>query len=316
MVLSLIVAGCSSGSGDARQNGFNANVFNGGDRALNYKFSEGMPPELIRDQGIGSFSVRLELENVGEFDIISNSAHVVLAGFNPVDLNLESTSKSILAMNGVRKQGSNTIPGGRGQVIFNNLKYQPSVVSGVMPLTIYADVCFPYQTRSIAQVCINGNTIPSIDDRNQICDLTGDKNVANSGGPIKVENFKQFPAGESTIQFQFDIVHTPQSDLADVFEPNVIDNNCRINGFSKSSSDAVSYKDKIKYTVETGIAGLDCGGTNTGTDVATLSGTRTTVVCTQETLGEAEYQKPISITLDYDYLDRISKTINVEHVSR
>lgn len=315
IVMMLLLAGCTS-TGD-KQNGFELKTsFNGGDDSVVMSFGEEAPPDKVRDQSLQPFSVRLLVENMGEYDIPSEGGFVTLSGFNPTDLGLEDNSKPLLNLRGFKKQGDNVIPGGKQQVVFDNLRYVNSVVSGSVPLTIYANVCYPYETKAFAVVCINGDTVPALDERAEICELEGDLQYANSGAPVQIENVKQYPYGEHSIQFQFDIVHTPTSADANVYERGSIDSQCKINGASASGSDALFKRDKVTYTVDTGISGLNCESTGTGTNTVTLTSNKYTVTCIQDTTGQEEYPKPITITLKYDYLDRISKTINIEHIQR
>jgi hypothetical protein len=315
-ILTLLFASCSSTS-DGRSNSFELDSFNGGDDALTFGFLDEAPPELIRDQGLQPFQVMLSIKNNGEFDIPADSAYVSLTGFRPQDLGLTETSKPISAMNGFKKQGSNVIEGRTQQVIFSNLKYTESVVSGSFPIKIYANVCYPYQTRSFTRLCINGNTVPALDKRGEICDLNSQREYANSGAPISIENVQQYPAGSSSISFQFEIVHTETSQESNVYESGSIDSNCNINGFSSTrSSEAILQRDKITYEVDTGLPGLNCESTGTNSNTVDLTNDRYTVVCTQDTTGEGEYEKAATITLNYDYLDRISTDILVEHFQR
>lgn len=316
LVLSaVLLTGCTST--DARTNSVSlGSSFNGGDSSIKISFAEEAPPAKIRDQGLQPFSVRVLVENEGEYDVADNEAFITLTGFDPQTIGLSDNSKSIFALRGFKKQGSNTIPGGKQQVVFDNLKYVDSVVSGTVPLTLYANICYPYQTKATAVVCINGNTVPALDDKSKICEIEGNKDFANSGGPIQIANVKQYPLGQSSIQIQFDIVHKPTSKDGNVYEPNSIDSDCKINGASPSSSEALFKRDKVQYTVNTGLTGLDCESTGKGTNTVTLASDKYTVTCIQDTFGEEEYPKPIQITLDYDYIDRISKVINIEHIQK
>ncbi len=309
----LFFAGCESSS-DANQNGYELASFNGGESGVDFSFAQESPPDKVRDQGLQPFSVRILVENNGEYDIPENSAYITLDGFNPEDLGLTETSKTLMALRGVKKQGTNIIPGGKSQVVFDNMKYVNSIISGTIPIKIYANICYPYETKSVGILCINGDTVPAIDSKAQICELEGDKQYANSGAPVKIENLKQYAYGKNSIQIMFDIVHIPTSSDANIYEPGSIDSNCNINGVSASSSDALFKRDRVKYTIDTGIPGLNCESTGTNTNIVTLTDNRYTVTCIQDTLNQAEYEKPISITLDYDYLDRKSKSINIEHI--
>jgi len=314
----LVFSGCTSNS-DAKKSGFGLKEsFNGGDKAIEFAFLAEAPPAKIRDQSMQPFVVRLSVDNLGEFDIPENSAYVSLEGFRPEVLGMteEQTSKPIQALRGIKKQGSNVIPGGKQQISFENLKYTDSVVSGVVPFTIYANVCYPYQTKSRTIICVNGNTVPAIDKKTVVCNLEEAKESANSGGPIKISNVKEYPYGTSSIQFQFDIVHKPTSTSANVYERGSIDSKCDINGKSAGSPDALYKKDRVKYTVETGLTGLNCESTGSNTNTVSLTNNMYTVTCIQDTTDQNEYNQFVSITLDYDYLDRKDIKVNVEHIQR
>ncbi len=314
-ILFLIVfAGCEANS-NGKKNKFElGSSFNGGDKAITFKFLEGTPPEKVRDQSLQPFGISLFLENQGEYDIEQGKAHVTLTGFDPAILGLTTTTKETNMLRGYKKQGSNVIPGGKDQVIYSNLKYTGNAVSGSFPFTFYANLCYPYETKAFAVVCINGNTVPAIDKKAEICELEGAKEYANSGAPVKIENVEQYPYGSSSIRIQFDIVHTPMSNDANVYEPGALDSNCKIGGVSPSASEALFKRDKVKYIVTSNIAGLDCEGTGANTNIVTLNSNTYTVSCVQSTTGQEEYNHPISIALQYDYLDRISKTIQIEHI--
>ncbi len=315
ITIAFIVSGCTGG-GSGGSGSYNLDSFNGGESALTIEFSENAPPETVRDQGQQPFIVRLSIKNEGEHDIKEGTGHVKLRGFDPETLGLTETSKPLPNINGIKKQrNGDVIPGGQAQIIFNDLKYMDSVVASSIPLNIYANICYPYQTRAVAIVCVNGNTNPSLDENVEICQLDKINEYSNSGAPVQIENVKQYPYGQSSIQLQFDIVHYPTSEDANIYQSGSVDSNCNVNGFAPSSSEAFNLKDRVKYTVETGLDGLDCESTGTNSNTVTLiEGGSYPVTCIQDTSGEDEYEKPITFFLDYDYYDRNKVTVNVEHI--
>jgi len=314
ILLLFIFTSCSKTS-DANQNGYDLSSFNGGDDAIVFNFVDSLTPKTVLDNSTQLFNIALTIENKGECDIPENSSYVTLNGFKPEDLGLNLTSKTLIPLRKVRKVGTKIIPGGRTQVIFNNLKYINSIIAGPYPLTIYANICYPYKTFTMGSICIKGDINPTENSNSKICDVIGDKKYANSGAPVKIENLKEYVNGRNSVQIMFDIVHTPTSNDANVYESGSIDSNCNINGVSASNADSNIKKDKVRYQVNTGIEGLNCEGTNSNTNMVTLTNNRHIVTCIQDTTGQTEYEKPISITLDYDYLDRKPITINVEHIA-
>lgn len=313
--LMFLISGCTGGNTGTKTNSFDpSSAFNGGGNSLTLEFQENAPPETVRDQGLSPFSVRILVKNEGEYDIPENSAYVSLVGIDKTILNLEETSKPIPALNGVKKQGSNIIDGRQQYVLFSNLKYTESIAGATQPLNLNVDVCYPYQTKASTSLCINGDTSVAIDENLKLCDLDSDRASGSSGGPITIANVKQYATGTSRIEFQFDIIHNPLTDTSTLFKSGTIDPNCKING--ESSSQAISSKNIIKYSVETGISGLNCEGTGTNGNEVTLYSNTYQVVCSQEMENQEEYEKSIGITLEYDYLNRISKTISIEHIQR
>lgn len=318
----LVFAGCTGGSSSGSSSGGSSNVdlsssFNGGNAGIVATFKENLPPQTIRDNGLQTFSIHVELENQGESDVEANKAHVRISGIDTSAFNLNDSSREVPQLRGVTKQGTNVIPGGRANIIFSNLKYTNSLVAGKVPITFYADICYPYNTSSVVLMCINGDTTSAyIDENSNICDLTNENvKYANSGAPVSIENVKQYPNGEHSIQLMFDIVHNPTSDFAKIYEPNSIDSECNIHGIPAKSTQTTVYKDVVFYEIESGIAGLDCEAGNPY-GKATLSQGRTTVTCTQDTSNQEEYTKIIKVKLKYDYLDRISKEIEIEHIQK
>lgn len=307
----LLFAGCSSGSSGGSSSGGNYNpsaIYSGGSEGLTIEFTNNAPPEKIRDQASQEFAIRMIVKNMGEYDIPENGAHVVLDGFDFNAFGVTQISKPLREIRGYSKKGDSVVPGGQDQVSFDKLRYQESVGGGVLPLTLGAKVCYPYQTKATTLLCINGDTLPSYDDEeDRVCELDGVKISGNSGGPFTIENVEQFTDGPSRIRFQFDIVHNPKSASSKVYELSALNTDC------KFGNEQESQKNRVRYTVETGLPGLKCGESDSGTNTETLYDDRTTVYCTQDTTGQNEFEKPTFITLDYAYVDKISTSINIEH---
>ena len=314
----LLFAGCTGGSGNGpKANGFGLDsAFNGGNSALSIEFSEGQPPKKIRDGGLQPFTIRAMVKNKGEYDIPKGSTHVVVSGVNPVDFGINDASQDLGDLRGVKKQGSNVIDGTIQPVIFSNLKYRPELPSGSLEQKISLDICYPYKTKALVSMCVSGNTLQSVDDTLKVCEIESDRPYANSGGPVIIENVKQTPGGSNSVMIQFDIVHKKDSSSSGrIYKLGSLDTNCKVRGKSVTSTDSKIDENYIKFTVDTGINGIDCGtGGNQGEVL--LSEDKTTVMCTQPTAGEEDYERPISITLDYDYFDRTDTTVEIEHISQ
>ena len=311
-VTGILVTGCDTNV-DGDRAGYSLDSFKGGDKALDFSFSEDSPPELIRDQGIQPFSIRFDIDNEGEFDIPEGEGHVALRNIDYDTFNVENHSKEIGELVGYRRVGGNELPGGSTYVSFTGLSYNDSIGSGSYTTSIYGDICYPYNTTAVAELCVSGDPLQAEDELLD-CNLNGENDYSNSGAPVKIENVEQSAHGQNSISFQFDIVHEPQSDNSKVFERGSTDSECRINGERPSS--AYQEEGKVEYSVDTGIEGLDCETTGQGVNQISLgSNERHTVSCVQDTSGEGDYGTPIQINLAYDYWERESEEVTIEHTT-
>lgn len=314
----LILSGCGgSSSTNAKTDGFGSakTAFNGGSDGLSIEFTEGQPPKKIFDNSQGSFNIRLLVKNLGESDIADNKAHIALSGISPADFNVVETYKSLTPLTGVKKQGDNVIEGQIQPVMFTGLKYVPKLNSGITKQNILVDMCYPYETKALVNVCISGNTLRTSTDNLEVCKLNGDKSFANSGAPIGISNVKQSVGGKSKIMLQFDIVQKDKNKNSRVFELGSLDNNCKINGNSITSSDASLKRNYVNFNVDGRGLNVDCGdGTSSGKVLLSDSSKKATVYCTIDTTNEDDYEKAIGINLDYDYFNRIDTSINIEHI--
>ena len=313
--LLLVISGCSSSSNDTKSSGISEGAFNGGSEALTFSFQEGTPPETIRDGGLQPFSIRLLVQNEGEYSIEQGEAAVSLTGFSSGDLNLDDSSQSLQAIRGVRKQGDNVIDGGRAQVTFSNMKYLPELPSGTHTQTLYANLCYPYKTKSLASLCITGDPLSGYDEDSSVCDVESSRDYANSGAPIKIENVEQYAGGQNSIEFKFDIVHSQEENSGTVYRRDSMDTSCNVGGSAPSSSDASLEENYVEFSVDAApLRDISCNGGGKTGEVQLTDGSAT-VYCSVNTMGEEEYVKPVTVELDYDYLERISKDLTIEHIS-
>jgi len=310
----LIFAGCTGEGGSSSSSTSGGQTFKGGDKALELTFENGMPPAKILDQGKRPYQIRMKIKNEGEYSIEDKKAHVVITGIDEANFNLVGkSSQELPAIRGYKKQGSQEIKGGEVMAMFSDVKYMADIFSGSMPVTFFADLCYPYETQVSSIVCINGDTSYKPEGELKVCDLEGTKSSTSSGAPVSIENVKQLYGGnDHSIMLNFDIVHKPTSTNSFLFERNSLDSKCKIGGVNPMSN--VEKKNKVTYLIETEIGGkkFNCeNGLNQGTII--LSDNRYPVSCTLDTTSESEYNKPIKINLKYDYLERFEKTITVEH---
>ncbi len=309
-------AGCDANTDDTKQNALVlTGAYNGGDNALSLKFVDGQPPSKIRDGGLQPFNIRMLIENLGEYTIPENKTHVCLSGINHKEFGIEDSSLDIPELRGVKKQGTNTINGAILPVLFSNLKYYPELPAGTNKQKILVDLSYPYKTKALISLCVSGNTLQTQDKTLKVCEIEGKRTFANSGSPVQINNVIQTPAGPNSLMLQFDIIKKSKSGR--IYRPSTLDEECRVLGNSVASSEASMSENYVEYIVDTnGVGSISCGGSNQNSEVVLLTNSKTTVYCTIDTKGEQDYEKPISVELNYDYFERFELSVDIEHVAR
>jgi len=309
----LVLAGCG-GNSDTTV-GPSKTPFVGGTTALSMEFIEGAPPIEIFDNGNFPFAINLKIENLGEDDVETSDGYVEITGIDPGDFGLSGQSelKQDLPydIKGVVKNFQGTVLVGDTIITeFNDLNFENDIRGNWDGPRIRANLCYNYETEATVAVCLKRDLLTNIDTK-EICELTGEKAVYNSGAPIQVTKVTQTPLGSDKIQLQFEISHV--GDVNDRFYK--VDTDCD----DKTTN---TDKDKVYLEVVTDINGntAECSGLEEGTGnagyVTLYNGKPRTVICSFD-VGDVEgvYEKQITANLQYRYSQFIEKTILVKDVS-
>jgi len=277
--------------------------FIGGTTGLKLDFVEGAPPEDAYDKGTYPFDVAVILENIGETSVKKEDVLVKISGFDPTDFGKSQDFMQQHPEDDLSKTYKNSegrvIEGMTTTVEFNSFSYNQDL-TGNTPFPIRASVCYTYGTTANAIICYREDILDIANDEDALCEINEDKTVYNSGAPVHVENFKETARGTNKIGFNFDIKHKGSGDI---FEKNsVCDDTDR------------KLEDVVYVTVDTGIPGLSCSSLDTGTEgPIKLYNDHKTISCTQEVTSPADYEKPVTITVEYDYEEDKTTEIVIKH---
>jgi len=281
-------------------------AFIGGTRGLDISFTSGAPPDEVFDVNF-PFSINVKLENVGEWDIDNpNDITLSIIGIDPEDFGKTPAflvQNSVVPMLGAKldPQG-NRIPGTITNLDFPELQYA-TTVAGKVEFIIRASACYEYGTKTNTKICILedllGVTRKSIEEA--VCDPNEAKAYENSGAPVQISNVKQTVMGTDRISLSFDIQHVGQGA---VFRR---DTEC---------STTIADKDRVYVKVDTGEPGIQCSGIEgSGAEgFTTLFGGKRSIICSQQLpIPRGDFEKPITITLEYGYRQHVDKQLTVKH---
>ncbi len=310
IALLFLVSGCSkSQQSKGPATGTSSGAFIGGTDGVTLAFMDGSPPPEVYDNKLYPFSVSLKVSNQGEWDVPAGKAKIVIRGIDAADFGNPKVEETLnYEIYGKRKDAQGTItPGTITNVDFPGFSYSKKL-TGSAVFNIQANICYPYGGKASTKMCI-WKEMPRPKRTGDVCDVTRRMNPENSGSPVHISDFSQYPVGPHKISFSFKITHVGTGQL---FSPE--NANCQEGDFST--------KDKVKVTVDTGIAGLTCPtlGSSSGSSVSgevKLFKDGNTITCTQDVGNVAsDFEKAISIITEFNYKKSAQKSLIVKHIEQ
>ncbi|PIU30208.1 hypothetical protein COT07_01925 [Candidatus Woesearchaeota archaeon CG07_land_8_20_14_0_80_44_23] len=302
ILMAILLIGIALTFGCNTSNTNKRSTFVGGTNGILINFEENAPPNQVYDSGSNPFDVVVMLTNDGEYTVPKDKVTVSIIGIDPAAFGQSPAALSKHPtddLQGVTKDASNNKqPSIPVAVEFNNFNYLGKVL-GDLQYNIIAQVCYNYQTNANVMLCIKSNLM---DTKSTVCNLNEKKTVENSGAPVQITLFTQSVGGKDKIGFQFTI---EQKGNGNIFMSGL------------SCADTFANRDKVYVTVDTGLPGLKCTGFTSGNDNSgfmTLYQGKRTINCVQQidTSVDSKYEKAVTITANYDYLEMKSQPIVVK----
>lgn len=298
--MSLFLAGC-----DSNKQPTTGVPFLGGEHGVKISLRENSPPLEVFDSGEMTFDIDVILKNEGEYTIPSGEAMLTVNG-----IEASAFSKS---PNDFKVVLNKDLPGKeksvQGKIIdspavdveIKSLNYKDTL-SGDFNFPFQVNLCYLYETVANVGVCFKENLLSS--DAG-VCNVDETKTVYNSGAPVQVETFTEYPRGKDKVGFSFDIIHKGNGKVSR-------------NTIKDCSQASPMQKGEVYVEVISDVKGLQCrplrDGTSTAGYVRLNDVGKATIDCEQTATVSGNYVKPITINLKYRYSDDISGDLTVKHV--
>jgi len=194
LILSIIAVVAVSGCLSAKEEATPASAFVGGTSGLSMSFMSNAPPTEYPE--CTGFDINVQLENKGEYTIPADKAGITISGIATSATGYGITPAATQKTEEIaarQKFGKSTTPGGQELMSFSSIG-SPDF-PGDTTQTIIATSCYPYRTIAMSTVCIKESFTKQTTGGTELCKITGDKTVYNSGAPIQVSSISQFPVG-------------------------------------------------------------------------------------------------------------------------
>ena len=185
-----------------------------------------------------------------------------------------------------------------------------SSLSALHSSTIFATICYPYQTKVSTSVCID----PDIYDLGTVKQACDGKDLSLSGGqgaPVAVTNVevRMSPEGKS-VNPQF-LIHVENKGDGEIVRKEKYVEACQ-----RKISSEKDYFNVVNIKAELSGKELKCDQVN-DEKIVVLDGKKGIIKCSldilnEETENKNAYVAPLSIVLDYGYTRTISKGFNIE----
>lgn len=280
--------------------------FLGGQKGLEIGFEANAPPGETFDGGASPFDVAVRLRNIGETSLSKDMVKVHVEGIQPGEFgkpvsDLSKNPSEELEARRKDVQG-NTVESNIVVTTFEGLNHKQPITGTALTFPIRAQVCYQYRTIAASQLC---SRVDILNPRQGgVCDVSGAKQVYNSGAPIQVEELTESPRSQTQVGFTFRIKQA--DDSGKLF-------------LRKSGCDASqrSFEDKVFVEVRSDVGTVTCSGLSEGkganNGVVQLFDKSKTVTCVHELKQKGDYTFPVTIDLSYDFQNEVNTQIIVKH---
>ncbi|MCX6711913.1 MAG: hypothetical protein NT139_02665 [Candidatus Woesearchaeota archaeon] len=303
--LFLVIVGCTSTTTTSKPG-----TFVGGTNGLDLSFISEEPPDRVLDDNQDLFYITVAIENKGEFDIPANKIIGSLSGIDKDSFQISSMDiKLNRDLPGVSKSRDKVIMGGEDELEFGQAKYKYDL-NADFTATLRADVCYSYETKAVASICLKKNSAAQR-DKEDVCPINNaNVDLEVSGAPIQIASVDQRPSGSDAVRLTFDVVK--KTTTGEVFAPDTFSNNCRAQEQKKNIVEVEVNSAKSSIPISCGTLG------NSNKGNTKLADNKKTINCVIKTSGlqEIAFKTPINIEVRYFYKDAISKTLIVEDANK
>lgn len=281
--------------------------FIGGTEGLKISFVQDQPPVSVLDAGNYPFSITLLLENNGEYEVKENEVLTTIEGISYSAFNIKNPvqrNEAPLDQGRLDKATNKVIEGGQTEV-----SYDANFIDDISfdsENTISVNTCYRYQTHSISPICLV-KTPTQRSRTNDVCLITEQKGVGNSGSPVQITSMSERASGQNEVTVIFIVENKAQGET---YDPEYIKSQkCMIDDKKK---DFVNVK-----VISPEELPLECGklgAQNEGT-VRLING-KSTITCKINTAQLAQtspFIGEMEIFTDFTYKEHLSTPIIVQN---
>ncbi len=265
-----------------------------GTQGVKATFVSGYPPQRIYD--INNFLALIELENKGNFDLFGGDCFLKLTGFDP---NIVRGIDFVQTCGDLPGKNVYNLDGG-----FTQIEYESSNIDLPFGSIEYSPklnlaLCYEYQTRASPNVCVDSD-LYNLAENQKACRVRDVSLGGGQGAPVSV-SYVGVDMAQDVAVFEITVRNVGGGQVLSPYTP-----------LSSCGEAFFDYNDinKVAYTVQmTGGSLIECSPRD---GMIRLNDANTgKIVCKFRVNGASAFETPLSITLDYNYVDSIQRNVQI-----
>ena len=159
------------------------------------------------------FNIELQIDNIGDYEVPSNSFYLTLTGFNPTSFgknteDLKLSNSEILEK--IFDTNNQSIVSGTEFMSYGDLCHINDLFDPyALNMKFYS--CYPYQTEIKSTVCFGEHR----SDLNEICTVNEEKEFINSRSPVQATSLSEVYVGNDEYRFMIDFKNLGSGEVID-----------------------------------------------------------------------------------------------------
>lgn len=268
-----------------------------GTKGLEMQFMKDLPPDKMYDTN--TLSIIAELGNKGTFDLTGSKCMVHLSGYDKTII--RGIDENKYCGDGLWGKSVGSPEGGSDTVEFSSdLIRLPEGVDS-FPQKLILTACYEYETIANPVICINPNQY-KINAIEEACTVNDVSLSGGQGAPVEVSKVEVDMIGEDSASF---VIYISNVGGGTVIRPGI-----SVTGSSAHSCPFdLEYDDYNIVDYSVGMSGgsmIKCSP-----EEVRLVNNQARLFCRFSVSGENAYTTPLQIRLSYNYMDSISKTVEI-----
>lgn len=295
VILALFISGCGLRPGPDAEDGSVEEIYRG-TTGLEMEFVRNQPPSKIYDLDV--LNLLLELKNKGTSDLTGSRCRLYLSGYDDTIIRGMDTD---IDCGDLEEKTIYNPEGGYDTAQFTTDLIDLSETLDVYRPNLLVQACYEYETNANAIVCIDPH-LYEIGPIERACSVRDVTLSGGQGAPVSVSRVDVRMMKEK-VQFKIHVSNvgggTVLSQDASIF------NDCPYR-LDFGNYNIVDYDITMSGATE-----IKCSPEIEGGHRVRLVDDRGLIICTFRTNADSAYETPLRIRFNYNYLDSISKRVDI-----